>query len=301
LSDAKLALLHNAVLSSCSAKGNGLSRDPFISDPLDCKYDPATLTCKGANSDDCLTAAEVQTARDFYSGPVSPVGRSLYYGWLRGSEAPSGFGWRFLETPFNGEAAFDGLFKWVFGADWNWREFNFERDMPKVDAVLGPAVNGVIRGDMGRFRARGGKLVIFHGWADTLVAPGQTLDFYNRLGNEFGGMKKVQVFARLFMAPGMMHCGGGAGPNAFNSANGSQRKPPSRTPQYDLFTAMTQWVENGDVPAQIIATKYTNDEPAKGISMQRPLCAYPKMAWYKGNGDPNDAGNFICAVAAVKK
>ena len=95
----------------------------------------------------------------------------------------------------------------------------------------------------------------------------------------------------------MMHCGGGPGPNAFNSANGGQRKPPSDTPRDDMFTAMTHWVEDGAAPrGEIIATKYVDDTPAKGIALQRPLCAYPQKAWYKGPGDTNDARNFVCSA-----
>jgi Tannase and feruloyl esterase len=296
LTDTKLALLNNAVVSACGGKGNGLSTDPFVSDPLACKFNPATLTCRGADSDTCLTHAEVQTAKSFYSGPENRAGHATYYGWLPGSEVPGLFGWRFLETPPNGEPAFDGLFKWVFGADWDWRKFDFDRDMPEVDARLGPVLNEATDGDISRFRARGGKLVIYQGWADTLVAPGQTLAFYNGLGREIGGTAKVRNFARLFMAPGVMHCGGGPGPSAFNSANGGARKPPSNTPRYDMFAAMTHWVEDGVAPAEVIATKYVDNTPAKGIAMQRPLCAYPQRGWYRGAGDTNDARNFVCSV-----
>jgi hypothetical protein len=292
LSSAKLALLHNAVLTACAAKGNGLATDPFLSDPQACTFDPGELACKDANTDACLTAGEVQTAKDFYSGPLNSAGQPLYYGWLRGSEG----GWSILETPIKGEAAFDGLFKWVFGAGWNWRDFDVERDMPKVDAVLGQAVNGVTTGNMRRFRARGAKLILFQGWADTLVAPDQTIDFYNKLGKDFGGIAKVQDFARLYMVPGMMHCQGGAGPNTFNAANGGP-KPPAATPDDDLFTAITEWVESDRAPAQIIATKYVDNAPAKGIAMQRPLCPYPQKAWYKGTGDTNEADSFVCATA----
>ena len=295
LSSAKLALLRSAVLLACSAKGNGLATDSFVDDPQACTFDPAVIACKGSNSDACLTPGEVQTAKAFYSGPVTSAGRPLYFGWLPGSEGPNIFGWNFLESPIKGEAAFDGQFKWVFGAGWNWRDFNFDRDMPQVDAMLGPSVNGATTGNMSRFRARGGKLIIFHGWADTLVAPGQTVDLYNKLGKDLGGLAKVQDFARLLMAPGMMHCQGGAGPNSFNSANGAAPKPPTATPQNDLFTAITQWVESGIAPAQIIATKYVDDAPAKGIAIQRPLCAYPQKAWYKGAGDTSKADSFVCA------
>jgi feruloyl esterase len=300
LSDAKLGLLHKAALSACGAKSNGLSTDPFISDPLACKFDPTELTCKGADSSSCLTTAEVQTAKDFYSGPINRAGHATYYGWAPGSEAPGRSGWGFAQAGSNGEPAFDGLFKWVFGAGWDWRKFDFERDMPKVDAELGPALNGVTRGDVSRFRARGGKLVMYQGWADTLVAPAQTLAFYNKLGKQFGGTNKEQEFARLFMAPGVMHCGGGDGPSAFNSANGGTRMTSGKAEE-DLFAAMIHWVEDGVAPSQVVATKYVDDAPAKGIAMKRPLCAYPQKAWYKGSGETNDASNFTCAVEKPTK
>jgi hypothetical protein len=300
LSDAKLALLHKSALSACGAKSNGLSVDPFISDPAACKFDPAELTCKDGDSDNCLTAAEVQTAKDFYSGPVTHSGHPTYYGWELGSEAPGRSGWGFAQAGSNGEPAFDGLFKWVFGPGWDWRTFDFDRDMPKVDAELGPSLNGVTRGDVSRFRAHGGKLVMYQGWADTLVAPAQTIAFYNKLRKQFG-TDREQEFVRLFMAPGVMHCGGGDGPSAFNSANGGARKPPSDKPEEDLFTAMTHWVEEGVPPRQVVATKYVDDAPAKGIAMKRPLCAYPRKAWYKGSGDTNDATNFTCSVEKPTK
>lgn len=296
LSAAKLDLLHKAALSACAGKGDGLAGDLFISDPLACRFDPAVLTCRTPDAEACLTPSEVATARAFYSGPLSRAGRPLYYGWLPGSEAPGGFGWDFLETPPRGEPAFDGLFKWVFGAGWNWRDFDFDRDMPKVDARLGPDLNGATRGGLDRFRARGGKLIIFQGWADTLVAPKQTLAFYDRLSRAAGGPAKARTFAVLFMAPGVMHCGGGAGPGAFDSANAFGGQPPSAQPRYDLFAAMSRWVEHGEAPREVVATRYVDGAPAKGVAMQRPLCAWPKKAWYKGSGDTRDAGSFVCAV-----
>jgi feruloyl esterase len=300
LSEAKLAVLNKAAVSACGGMSNGLSTDPFIGDPLACKFDPATLICRGADSDACLTPAEVQTAKAFYSGPVNRAGLAVYFGWLPGSEAPGRSGWTFIQAAPNDEPAFDGLFKWVFGAAWDWRKFDFDRDMPKVDAMLGPSVNGVVHGDISRFQAHGGKLVMYQGLADTLVAPGQTVAFYEGLDQKFG-TAKARDFARLFMAPGVMHCGGGSGPSAFNSAGGGVSRPPSGTPRDDVFAAMTHWVEDGVAPAEVIATRYVDDTPAKGIAMQRPLCAYPQKPWYKGSGDTNDAGNFTCAVEKPPK
>ena len=296
LSDAKLGLLNHAAVAACGSKGNGLASDSFIADAFACKFDPTELTCKNGASEGCLTPAEVRTAKDFYSGPTNASGDALFYGWLPGSETPGRSGWTFLETPPNNEPAFDGLFKWVFGANWDWTRFDFARDMPKVDAALGPSVNGVTRGDLNAFRARGGKLVIYQGLADPLVPPGQTLDFYRKQEKEFGAAQTAS-FARLFFAPGVMHCGGGDGPNVFN---GTARRPPGIGPDQDIFSAMTHWVEDGAAPSRIVATKYIEDNPAKGIALQRPLCPWPQKAWYTG-GETSDPHNFTCAVNAPKR
>jgi feruloyl esterase len=147
LSDAKLTLINKAAVAACNGRSNGLKSDPFIADPAACDFDPATLTCQGGDSADCLTSAEVATAKAFYSGPKDQAGKTTYYGWPPGSELGP-LNWAFLEAPSNapGEPSFDGLFKWVFGADWNWRTFDLDRDMPKVDAELGPILNGAATG-----------------------------------------------------------------------------------------------------------------------------------------------------------
>jgi len=297
ISDAKLKLLHATAIRSCGAKGNGLSSDPFVGDPLACKFDPAVLRCKGADSESCLTDGEIATAKAFYSGPTNPAGKPLYFGWLPGSEMgpPT---WHFGQEPPNTpqEPAFDGLFKWALGDRYDWRTFDFVSDMEKTDTVLADALNGATLADMHAFAARGGKLILFHGWADTLVTPKQTIAFYRKFAARAGGVAKAQSFARLFMVPGMGHCGGGDGPNSFLAIKiGGQTLAPD-TPDRDAFAALTRWVENGEAPSQIIATKYVDNSPAKGIAMQRPLCVYPQKAWYKGSGNTNDAGSFVCAA-----
>jgi len=297
LSDAKLALLTKSAVAACGAKGAGLKSDPFIGDPEACDFDPASLICKGAAADDCLTPEEAETAKAFYSGPVDKDGKALFYGWLPGSESGP-FNWGFLETPGNapGEPSFDGLFKWVFGPSWDWRTFNFDQDMAKVDAALGPSVNGATTGDMTKFRDRGGKLILFQGWADPIVPVKQTLAFYKGLVGKFGGQEKTEAFARLFMVPGMGHCFGGAGPNRFDSTAFGGLLPPSTDAEHDMFTALARWVEDGVAPVEVIATKFVGGDATKGIEMQRPLCPYPQRDWYKGSGDVNDAANFVCAV-----
>ena len=127
LSDANLALLTKSAIAACGAKGGGLKSDPFIADPLACDFDPAALTCKGAAADDCLTPEQVETAKAIYLGPADHNGKPLFYGEQRGAEAGV-FNWGFLEAPGNapGEPGFDGLFKWVFGPNWDWRTFDAE-------------------------------------------------------------------------------------------------------------------------------------------------------------------------------
>jgi Tannase and feruloyl esterase len=296
ISDVKLALLHATAVKICGAKGNGLATDQFVGDPLACKFDPAILRCRGADSDSCLTDGEIATARAFYSGPMSRAEKPLYFGWLPGSEMgpPT---WRFAqEPPINPqEPVFDGLFKWALGEHYDWRTFDFARDMATTDAVLGPSLNGAAKADMRAFQARGGRLVMYQGWADTLVTPNQTVAFYRKFAARAGGIAKTQSFARLFMAAGVGHCGGGDGPNSFMAIKIGGETLASDAPDHDAFAAMTHWVESGEAPSQIIATKYVGNSPAKGVAMQRPLCPYPQKAWYKGFGSTNDAGNFVCA------
>ena len=208
---------------------------------------------------------------------------------------PDTFGWSFLQTPIDDQPPFGGLFKWVFGAGWDWKAFDFNRDMPAVQARLDPIVNDATRGSLGAFAARGGKLIIYHGLADTLVAPAQSVAFYERHAAQLGGIDKLADNARLFLAPGMMHCGGGTGPDAFNGTLGIPPQPPAYDAQHDLFSALIDWTDKGDAPDQVIATKFASEDAGK-IDMQRPLCAYPQKAVYRGWGSTLSASSFRCVV-----
>jgi hypothetical protein len=292
LSAAKLALLNRAAIATCWQQGYALAGDPFIFDPMACKFDPAVLQCETEASEACLTTKEVATARAFYSGPTNRAGRPSYYGWLPGSEVPGLFGWSFLQTPINGEPPFAGLFKWVFGPDWEWQDFDFDRDMPVVDDRLGDIVNDATRGSLREFFARGGKLMMFHGLADTLVPPAQPVDFFERHTAETG-KDAMSKSARLYLAPGVMHCGGGTGPDSFNATLGIPPKPPAHDRRHDMFSALIEWAEGGSAPRSIIATKFEPSEPSE-VEMQRPLCPYPKQAHYVGVGSTDAPANFEC-------
>ena len=141
----KLMLLKKAVVAACAPGTAGVASDTFVADPLHCAFDPASLVCKAGDAPDCLTQEQAETVKRFYAGPTNPrTGEQIYPGWPRGSEGPA-FGWALEEgdAPFSlKEPAFDSLFKWVFGPTWDWRTFDFDRDMAEVDAVLGPDVNG---------------------------------------------------------------------------------------------------------------------------------------------------------------
>ena len=169
-------------------------------------------------------------------------------------------------------------------------------DLLKVaDEKTGQTLNA-IDPDLSAFRAAGGKLIQYHGWTDAAIPPFSSITYYNAVADKMGGMDNLSSFYRLFMAPGMQHCGGGLGPNAVGGVFGSN--PPSRDADHDLVSALSEWVEQGKAPEQITATLYHDDDPSKGVAAQRPWCAYPKVASYSGQGARTDAASFSCAVGS---
>jgi hypothetical protein len=293
LSEEKLRLLNAAAIASCARQGRALPGDAFVSDPLHCDFDPQEIVCRDGATNSCLTPVEVATARAFYAGPTMRDGRRPFYGWLPGSEGPGRFGWSFLESSSNGEPQFGSLFKWVFGAEWTWRRFDLDRDMSHVDAALAADVNDATRGNLAAFRAQGGKLIIYHGLADTLVPPGQSVAFFQRQAHGLGGAARLNQTARLFLAPGMMHCAGGAGPDAFNSAIGGAAPPQGAGADHDLFEALVQWTNSGRAPERVIATKFA--ENGAKVAFQRPICAFPRKPVYRGSGSRLSAASFTCS------
>ncbi|MDO9712283.1 tannase/feruloyl esterase family alpha/beta hydrolase [Paracraurococcus lichenis] len=312
----KAPLITQSVLQACVTQSGGLPTDTYLTDPRACRWDPGALQCAEDASDtsQCLTPPQVDALRKVYDGPRNPrTGALLYPGISRGSESGSTF-----DLPFNegvGRAAIDepqfpGLFYWVFGPNWDWRGFDFDRDPPLVDDVLAPVINANTA-DLSAFRDHGGKLLGFHGFADPLVPPQEQVNYYLRVTARGAGLDpaapaadisavqgdhaalaRTQEFYRLFMVPGMGHCGGGPGPNQFFNATIS---PVPADPQHNALLALQRWVEQGQAPTSIIATKYVNDQPAQGVAATRPLCAFPRVSRYSGQGDPNDSASFACA------
>jgi feruloyl esterase len=280
------ALVNKAVVGACAVQSGGVASDPFLTDPRRCNWDPASLQCTGSDTSSCLNADQVQALKALYDGTRNPrTGDLIFPGIPRGSESGSTFDLPAMEglSPLfpSSEPLFDGLFYWVFGPDWNWQTFDFDRNIAQVDQVLAASQNANST-DLSQFRAHGGKFLMYHGWADPLVPPQDDVNYFLRLVSRerqtgSGGnaaLTQVQQFYRLFMAPGMGHCGGGPGPNVFGGAN---NPGGPADPQHNVLLALQHWVEDGVAPEEVIATKYVSNTPTQGVAMTRPLCVFPKV------------------------
>jgi feruloyl esterase len=270
VSEAKLANLNKAVIQACDSK-DGV-KDGLLNEPRTCKFEPATLLCKSGDSDSCLTAPQIETVKRMYSPAKTKSGGLVFPGKEYGSEADWEVVMGLDKEPPNISlgsywVAYDKL-------DWDWQSFDLDRDLKVVDEKVGTIVNA-INPDLSAFKARGGKLILYHGWNDTAISPGNTINYYNSVLSKMGS--KQDNWIRLFMVPGMGHCRGGVGPD-----------------QVNYMGALERWRESGTAPDQIEALHVNKDNR---VDMARPLCPYPQVAQYKGVGSTNDAANFTCRAA----
>jgi feruloyl esterase len=270
VSSEKRTLLANAVVAACDAR-DGV-KDGIISEPRACKFDPAVLACKGADAAHCLTPAQVENARSAYLPVTRKDGAMVYPGRSPGFES----GWR-IPTP---GAALNPLFadspRYIGrqNPDWDPMTFDLEIDLP-----LALKNGGFIEaGDpnLAKFKARGGKLLLYHGWADPGPAPENTINYFDAVNRTLGG--RQDDWMRLFLMPGVGHCGGGVGPD-----------------QADFLGAMERWREQRVAPAQIVATRPAGRASGPG-PMSRPLCPHPQVARYGGFGSTDEAKNFSCVA-----
>lgn len=272
LPPAKLRTLNRAVMAACD-RLDGVE-DGIISDPSKCSFDPASIECSGADSDSCLTPHQTAVIRRLYAGPVNPrTGEQIYPGLPKGSE----LGWDHLGLSTNGEPPYAPIFKWVFGRAWDWRSFDFDRDVATVHNKLASDVNATAP-NLNVFRDHGHKLLIYHGWSDWLVVPLESVNYRNALTSHSSG-KDLNDFYRLFMVPGMNHCSGGVGPDHF-----------------DALTAVAEWVEKGRAPDKIIASQFPPQKDSGPPLRTRPLCPYPQISHFLGKGSINDGANFTCVA-----
>ena len=291
----KLPAIQSAALAACDAR-DGV-KDGVIGEPSACRFDPAVLQCEDAETDSCLTPAQLVALRKLYAGARTSDGKQVFPGYPPGGEAePGGWGpWITGNAPER--SAMYGFSTQFFknmvfeNPAWDYHTFVIDRDLKITDEKMAQVLNATDP-DLRRFSGRGGKLILYHGWSDAAIAAGNTIDYYNSIAAKMGD-EKTRAFVRVFMVPGMQHCGGGSGPNSFG-----QFSVGGDNPDRDISAALERWVEKGIAPEQVIAAKRKNDfDPKSDVVRTRPLCAYPLVAHYKGSGSTDDAASFTCAAA----
>jgi len=276
----KLALITKAAVAACDA-ADGL-KDGIIDDPRRCKFDPGVLLCKGEDAPGCLTAPQVEAVRKIYEGSKDPkTGKRIFAGLTRGSEdLGGGQNWGIYHIAPK-EPPRVALFRYFLFHDphWDVRTLEPDRDLEYANQKLG--FMNAIETNLTPFEKRGGKLLLYTGWGDSVVAPEDTVAYYEGVTKAMGGPERTRKFARLFMVPAMGHCGGGPGPN-----------------QFYAMGALEPWVELGKAPEKIIAVHSTpataGDAGSSPGNRTRPLCPYPQVARYRGSGSIDEAENFTC-------
>jgi feruloyl esterase len=267
----KYPIVHKAVMETCDAI-DGL-KDGLIDDPRKCSFDPKVLVCTEGDGPSCLTASQVEAARKIMSPVTNPrTGET----WFPRTEPGTELEWDVTAKGPEPFAAAVDQYKYVVfeNPNWDWRTMNFDTDPARADAMDMDTINA-IDPDLSAFQARGGKLFMYHGWADGNVAPGTSVNYYNSVVEKMGDASKISDWFRLFMMPGMAHCSGGEGPDTFQPM--------------DVIQA---WVEKGEAPSRVVASHANNGK----VDRTRPLCSYPQVARYKGTGSIDDAANFECRV-----
>jgi Tannase and feruloyl esterase len=290
-----LVLLSAPALAQCLGTDGGVKSDAFLSDPRQCLFDPGVAQCRaGQDPSTCLTPAQVEAARKIYVGPHNQRGQMLFPGYEPGGESASGDWdtWISGSSPTSPGAQFTLGFG--FGCDLmlgltscDYLGINVDQQDARARQTLQPILSSV-NPDLRPFRRHGGRMIQYAGWADTAIAPENGLNYYRAVERTIGN---PHDFYRVFMVPGMAHCNGGAGPNAFG--NGTVNGPVIDA-EHDVLNALEAWVEQGVAPKQIIATHFVNNTASAGVQFQRPLCPYPERGEYVGHGDPNNASSFKC-------
>jgi feruloyl esterase len=256
LTDAQRKLFMDALMKKCDALDG--AADGMISDPLGCHFDPEALACKPDHSEACIEPNKIAAIRKAFAGPKNAYGTQVYPGFLYDAGI-------MMKGPVPGllNLGANGL----FGPYTTATAIDVDKlALHDSDPLVEPASTNLTT-----FSGNGGKLIFFHGDSDPWFSPLDTLRYYKEMTVANGGPGPVEQWSRLFLVPGMAHCGGG----------------PSLD-QFDMLTALVNWVQKGIAPDSIIATGHSF--PGRS----RPLCAYPKHAQYTGQGNAEYASNFTC-------
>jgi hypothetical protein len=299
---AKTPAIARAVLAQCDAQ-DGLA-DGLVSDPRQCRFDPEKLRCTDKESDACLTASQITALRAIYRGPRTSNNKQIYFGFLPGGEtAPGSPGWDawiFGAAPGASiQSAFGSNFvKYMVGASSSWTpaDFDFDRDFAPLEAKAAATLNATDP-DLSRFAAGGGKLILYHGWSDPAIPAQGTIEYRDNVVRRMGA-KRVAGFVRLFMVPGMHHCGGGTGPSDFGQGGIAA---PGEDPSTNLAAALEAWVEQGRAPDQVIAHQPAPPgSPGSQSARTGLICAYPKRATLRQGADPVRAESYSCRSPQVR-
>ena len=267
----KYPMIHQGALAACDSR-DGL-KDGLIDDPTKCAFDPKVLLCKEGDGPTCLTGPQAEAAKKIYSPATNPrTGQQLFSSLVPGTE----LGWGVQAAGPEPSSNIYDQYRYVVFKDpkWDWKTFDFDKDAARGDLPENLIMNATDP-NMKAFFARGGKLLLYHGWSDPNVAAPNTIKYFNSVVDVMGGEANASKSIRLFMAPGMGHCGGGEGPNTF-----------------DKIGALEKWVEQGIAPDKLIASHSTNGK----VDRTRPLCPFPQVAKYTGTGSIDDAANFVCRL-----
>ena len=315
LSAEKRTLITQRVLAACDAD-DGLA-DGQITNPRACRFNIDSMGSRGDNS---LTEAELKVVKAMYAGTTSEGGAQRHTGAKLGSESA----WAPDFADGGGYGRFIGHFVYdQTSPPFEWRRgINFSTVYDRVKAALAP-ITAAPSPDLSAFKRRGGKLIQYHGWNDAVVPPDGSINYLHALtqfeqlralpkaafdaqvdalspqgvvatAEAFGA--QVRQYHRLFMMPGVGHCGGGSGPAAIGGGM-PEPTPALRDAEHQVVSAVIRWVEQGVAPDRIVATRFGAD---RVIERQRPLCAYPAQAAYKGSGDINMASNFACVTPKLQ-
>jgi hypothetical protein len=291
LSTDDLAKIGAAVAAACETPAT--AKNGYVSDPLRCDVPAASLG---------LTPEKLKTYEAIHQGPKDKSGHQTFPGQPYGGENA---GWEDTISAANFEAAETEAQMSMYGGNffrnfvyqdkqWSFRGFDLDKGRADAARIVGNSMNA---DDMSfaAFKARGGKFMAYAGMVDSIVTPLSSVRSYRAVAAAQGPESdpatiiKTQEFYRLFLAPGVNHCGGGPGPNEFGQSGGTGDA------EHDMVAALERWVESGVAPTRIIATKFVADDKAKGVAMTRPLCPFPQIAKYKGSGEAADAANYACA------
>jgi feruloyl esterase len=289
---AKLPAIERAVLNACDARDG--AKDGVIEDPPKCGFDPGTLLCAGTETKDCLTTAQVSALKKIYEGPRSSKGEQILPGFEPGAETGGG-GWglwitgpapaKSLQYTFASQFLDNMVFN---GAAWDYKTFDFDRDMKTVNDKMAAILNAT-NPDLSAFQKRGGKLILFHGWNDAALPPQNTIAYYNAVRSKMGA-SVADSFVRLYMIPSLQHCFGGPGATYCGGLTAAMGDA-----SHDLSAALERWVEEGVAPGQVIASQFKSAFDFNSTVLRTHLiCPYPQDAAYKGSGSMDDPANFEC-------